>query len=67
MVIKLKDREALPDLQLSEPAVQLAQDAGVVAGDKKHLKSLQIQNLIQCLMDISLGATRILKDPSRRI
>jgi len=46
---ELEDRKTSPDLQLREPAVQLAQYAGVVAGDIQHFKPLQIRIPIQGL------------------
>ena len=44
---ELEDGECSPDLQSGEPAVQAAQDSGVVAADEKDLESLQLKVPVQ--------------------
>ncbi len=46
---ELEDREGPADLQGLKSAVQLGQNTGIVAGDIKHPKPLQIQILVQGL------------------
>jgi hypothetical protein len=46
---KLKDREASADLQLREPAAQMGEDPGVVAGDVQQFESLQVLVAVQGL------------------
>jgi len=44
---ELKDCEGPTDLQVLKPAVQSAQDSGVVAADVEDLEPLQVQVAIQ--------------------
>ena len=46
---ELKDCECSADLQILEPAVQPAEDGGVVSADVEDLEPLQVQIAIQSL------------------
>ncbi|MGD0952557.1 MAG: hypothetical protein ABR985_09205 [Methanotrichaceae archaeon] len=46
---ELKDCEGSADLQVLEPAVQLAQDVGVVPADVEDLEPLQVQVAVKSL------------------
>jgi len=46
---ELKDREGPADLQVLEPAVQPAEDGGIVSADAEDFVTLQVQVVIQRL------------------
>jgi len=62
-----KTVKPLSDFQLCEPAVKLAQNAGVVAGNIQHFIPLQIQVLIQGLDEHLPGRDQDTEDPSLRV
>jgi len=66
-VHELEDGEGPADLQGGEPAVQAAQDPGVVAADIENLESLQLKVPVQGGDSMGRGATRICQALSWRV
>jgi hypothetical protein len=52
--------------KIMEPAIQPAEDGGVVSADVEDFLALQVQVAVESFANISFGATRGLKDLERR-
>jgi len=59
---ELKESKCSTDLQVLEPSVKLAEDAGVVPTDVEHFVTLQVQVSVQSLDEQLSGTPRMLKD-----